>query len=241
MTSDEAKFILSAFRPDGSDSGNAAFADALKMAGDDPMLASWFARSRAHDAAVAGKLREVAPPSGLREAILAGARVSGPRRGEGIGRAWIVGLAAAAVLAIVVVSMKEPVRPGAPAADFAGFAINDMLTAKHGGAGEPTGALVAALQTSGSRMPGAAGIDFERLRETGCRTISFAGRDVIEVCFARDGSLFHLYVSRRVGDAASAGPSFIAQAAGAAAVWSDASYEYALASTAGTEAIRRLL
>jgi hypothetical protein len=241
MKSDEAKFILSAYRPDGSDSGNAAFADALKMAASDPMLGSWFERSRAHDAAVAGKLREIAPPAGLREAILAGAQVSGPRRGEGMGRAWIAGLAAAAVLAVVIVSMKQPVRPEPSGSDFAGFAINDMLTAKHGGAGEPAGALVAALQVSGSRMPGPDGIAFDRLKETGCRTLSFAGHDVIEVCFARDGAMFHLYVSRQQGDAEARGPSFIAQAAGAAAVWSDRSFEYALASTAGTEALRRLL
>jgi hypothetical protein len=241
MKGDEAKFILSAYRPDGSDSGNAAFAEALRMAASDPALGSWFERSRAHDAAVAGKLREVSPPAGLREAILAGARVSTPRKGEGFGRAWIAGLAAAAVLAFVIVSMKEPVRPDASGADFAGFAINDMLTAKHGSSGEAAGALVAALQTSGSRMPGADGIDFDTLKETGCRTISFGGRDVVEVCFTRGGTLFHFYVARRQAGAGASGPSFLAQAAGAAAVWSDRSFEYALASTAGTEAIRRLL
>jgi len=244
MTNDEAKFILSAYRPDGSDAGSVAFGDALRMAGSDPMLGSWFGLSRAHDAAVAAKLREVAPPSGLREAILAGASVSRPRRSEGLGRAWIVGLAAAAVLAFVIVSMKAPVRPEPARAAFAGFAINDMVAGKHGGTGEPAGALVAELQTSGSKMPGAGQIDFDKLRETGCRTISFAGHDVIEVCFARDGTLFHLYVSRRVdslGDSEASAPSFISQAAGAAAAWSDRSFDYALASTAGTEAIRRLL
>jgi hypothetical protein len=241
MKSDEAKFILSAFRPDGSDSGNPAFADALKMAASDPMLASWFERSRAHDRAVTGKLREIAPPAGLRDAILAGARVSGQGRGEGTLRAWIAGLAAAAVLAIVIVSMKQPARPEASGADFAGYAINDMLTAKHGGSGEPAGALIAALQTSGSRMPAAGAIDFEKLKDTGCRTISFAGRDVVEVCFTRDGTLFHFYVCRSQGAPEARGPSFLAQAAGAAAVWSDGTYEYALASTSGTEAIRRLL
>jgi len=244
MTSDEAKFILSAYRPDGSDAGNAAFGDALRMAGNDPMLGSWFGMSRAHDAAVAAKLREVAPPAGLREAILAGARVSGARRSEGVGRAWIVGLAAAAVLAVVIVTMKAPVRPEPTGAAFAGFAINDMVTAKHGGSGEPAGALIAELQTSGSRIPGAGQIDFDKLRATGCRTISFAGHDVIEVCFVRDGTMFHLYVSRRIeplGDSEAIGPSFVSQAAGAAAAWSDRSFDYALASTAGTEAIRRLL
>jgi hypothetical protein len=244
MTNDEAKFILSAYRPDGSDAGTAAFCDALKMAGNDPALGLWFGLSRTHDAAVAAKLREIAPPAGLREAILAGARVSGPRRSEGLGRAWIVGFAAAAVLAVVIVSMKAPVRPEPAGAAFAGFAINDMVTQKHGGSGEPAGALVAELQTSGSKMPGAGEIDFDKLKDTGCRTISFAGHDVIEMCFVRDGTLFHLYVSRRVGlpgDSEASGPSFITQAAGAAAAWSDRSFDYALASTAGTEAIRRLL
>jgi hypothetical protein len=244
MTSDEAKFILSVYRPDGSDAGNAAFCDALKMAGNDPTLGSWFERSRAYDAAVAGKLCEVAPPAGLREAILAGARLSIPRRSEGMSRAWITGLAAAAVLAVVIVSMKTPARPERAGEAFAGFAINDMVTAKHGGHGAPAGALVAELQTVGSKMPGADTLNFEKLRDTGCRTISFSGRDVIEVCFVREGALFHLYVSRREGspgDVALNAPSFISQAAGAAAVWSDRSFDYALASTAGVEALRRLL
>jgi hypothetical protein len=170
--------------------------------------------------------------------------VSGPRGGEGLGRAWIVGLAAAAVLAVVIVTMKTPARPEPARAAFASFAINDVVNGKHGGSGEPAGALVAELQTSGSKMPGAGQIDFDRLRETGCRTLSFAGHDVIEVCFVRDGTLFHLYVSRRpdsLVESETGGPTFISQAAGAAAAWSDGTFDYVLASTAGTEAIRRLL
>lgn len=244
MTNEEAKFILSAFRPNGSDAGNRAFVEALRMSGEDPMLGEWFVRSRAHDSAVSGKLGRIAPPDGLREAILAGARVSEPRRGNGLSFAWIAGLAAAAALAVVLFSMRAPVRPEAAAAAYAGFAINDMLNEKHGGSGEPAGALIAELQTKGARMPAADQIDFEKLRVTGCRTLSFAGHDVLEVCFARDGAVFHLYVARRdrpLGDIAAKGPSFIAQTAGAAAVWSDKQFDYAVASTAGIEAIRRLL
>ena len=37
-------------------------------------------------------------------------------------------------------------------------------------------------------MPSAEQIDFEKLRETGCRTLNFAGHDVLEVCFAREGA-----------------------------------------------------
>ena len=244
MTTEEAKFILSAFRPSGSDAGTAAFCDALRIAGDDPLLGAWFAQSRAHDAAIAGKLGQIAPPAGLREAILAGVRVSGTQRSIGLGWGWLAGLAAAAAVAIGVFSMRAPARPESGTTELAGFAINDMVTEKHGGRGEAAGALVAELQTRGARMPGADQIDFEKLRDTGCRTLNFAGHDVIEVCFARDGAVFHLYVTRRdgpLGDSVAKGPSFIAQAAGAAAVWSDKRFDYAIASTAGIEAIRRLL
>jgi hypothetical protein len=244
MTNDEAKFILSAFRPNGSDTGNDTFCDALRMAGDDPVLGAWFAQSRAHDTAIAGKLGQVAPPPGLREAILAGVKVSGSPSGSGLGWGWIAGLAATAAVAIGVFSMRAPVHPESGTTQLAGFAINDMLTERHGGKGEPASALVAELQAKGAQMPGAEQIDFERLRDTGCRTLNFAGHDVIEVCFAREGLVFHLYVTRRdgpLGDSVAKGPSFIAQAAGAAAVWSDRRFDYAIASTAGVEAIRRLL
>ncbi len=156
------------------------------MAAADPSLAAWFARSRALDAAVAEKVRAVAPPSGLREAILAGARASA-RRGTGVSRVWFAGLAAAAALVAVIFTMKAPTRPTGATA-FAAFAISDMANERHGGKGEPAGALVAQLESRGGRMPTAEQIDFEKLRDTGCRTLNFAGHDVLEVCFSRDGS-----------------------------------------------------
>ncbi len=245
MTIEEAKFILSAYRPNGSDAGLPAFGDALRLATGDPILGAWFAKSRAHDAAVAGKLRRIEPPAGLREAILAGARAGDSQRGRGRpGRAWIAGLAAAAALAIIVFSMKAPARPESGTAAFAAFAINDMVNEKHGGKGEPAGALIAELETKGARMPGADQIDFEKLRDTGCRTLNLAGHDVIEVCFSREGVMFHFYVTRRdgpLGDSIARGPSFVTEAAGAAAIWSDARFDYAIASLAGADAIRRLL
>jgi hypothetical protein len=244
MTIEEAKFILSAYRPNGGDAGLPAFGDALRMAAGDPALGAWFARSRAYDAAVALKLGKIGPPLGLREAILAGARVSDAQRSRAPGMAWIAGLAAAAALAIVVLSMKAPARPESGTAALAAFAINDMANEKHGGKGEAASVLVAELETKGARMPGADRIDFEKLRGTGCRTLNFAGHEVLEVCFSRDGAAFHFYVARRdgqPGDSAARGPSFITEAAGAAAVWSDSRFDYAIASSAGAAAIRRLL
>src|ERR1700689_3597742 len=106
MTTEEAKFILSAFRPNGGDSASAGFGDALQIAGSDPALGAWFAQARAHDAAIAGKLAQIAPPDGLREAIRAGVRVSGSQKSSGLGWGWIGGLAAAAAVAIGVFSMR---------------------------------------------------------------------------------------------------------------------------------------
>jgi hypothetical protein len=244
MRNEEVKFILSAYRPGGGDAGNPAFADALRMAADDPVLGAWFAQSRAHDAAVAAKIAQVQPPAGLREAILAGVRVGDSERSTGLGWGWIAGLAAAAAVAISIFSMRAPVHPETGTTALAGFAIHDMLYEKHGGQGAPASALVAELQAPGSRMPGADQIDFEKLRETGCRTLNFAGHDLLEVCFARDGAMFHLYITRRdgpLGDSVAGGPSFISESGGAAAVWSDARFDYAVASTAGVAALRRLL
>jgi hypothetical protein len=244
MRNEEAKFILSAYRPGGGDAGNPAFAEALRMAGEDPVVGAWFAHSRAHDAAVASKLGEMQPPAGLREAILAGVRVGGSARSTGLGWGWIAGLAAAAAVAIGVFSFRAPIQPASGTTVLAGYAINDMLHEKHGGQGAPASALVAALQTPGSKMPGADQIDFEKLRETGCRTLNFAGHDLLEVCFARDGAVFHMYITRRdgpLGDSVASGPSYIAESGGAAAVWSDARFDYAVASTAGIAALRRLL
>jgi hypothetical protein len=244
MTNDEAKFILSAFRPNGADTDDPHFGEALRMAGTDPVLGAWFERSRSHDSTVASKLREIVPPARLRESILAGARVSAGPRSFLMSFTWAAGLAAAAALAIVVATMKVPVGGDATISAFGGFAIRDVVNGKHGGSGAPEAALVSQLQASQAPMPGDDQIDFDKLRQTGCRTLSFGGRDIVEVCFARNGAMFHLYVSRidaSQGEIASRGPSYVRQAEGAAAVWSDRTYVFALASTAGVEAIRKLL
>jgi hypothetical protein len=244
MRNEEAKFILTAYRPGGGDAGDSAFSDPLRMATEDPVLGAWFAQSRAHDTVVAAKLAEIQPPAGLRDMIIAGVRVGETNRSRGLGWGWISALAAAACVTVAVLFSRNSAPPPSATAVLANFAIDDMLHAKHGSTGAPAGVLVSELQTEGSKMPGADKIDFESLRDTGCRTLNFAGHDLVEVCFARDGAEYHFYVTRRdgpLGDSVAGGPSFIDQAGGAAAVWSDAKFDYAVASTAGVAALRRLL
>src|SRR5437879_363453 len=103
MTNTEAKFILAAYRANGGDAGDAAMADAVQQAKNDPLLRAWFQRAQGHDAAVAAKLREISPPAGLREAILAGGRASTgirqARRPAWLRPTWLAAAAAILILA----------------------------------------------------------------------------------------------------------------------------------------------
>src|SRR5437867_8043687 len=80
MDNREAKFILNAYRPGGEDASDPLFAEALVQAQRDPVLARWFNESIAFDTAVTEKLCDVAVPADLRENILAGVKVTRPRR-----------------------------------------------------------------------------------------------------------------------------------------------------------------
>lgn len=250
MTQSEARFILSAFRPNGADAVDPSFAEALAQASSDPELRAWFEHSRAHDARIASRLAEIAPPPGLREAILAGARVSRPPPPSSrISRFWPVWLtvAAAAGLAIAVWLRGPLLARGPSPMVFAAFADYDMTHGHHGGSGAATGEWAARLASSQTPLSEAAGADFDRLQQSGCRTLHFAGRDLLEVCFVREGVQYHLYVMRGVqparGSAGAEGarpPGFFAEPGGAVAVWSVGSVRYAVASRAGLASVRSL-
>ena len=77
---DQAKLLLSAYRPGGADATDPAFAEALAQAGRDPQLRAWLEESQRFDEAIAGKLRSVEVPANLRATILAGAKFSQPLR-----------------------------------------------------------------------------------------------------------------------------------------------------------------
>ncbi len=72
MNTEEARFILRCFRPDGGDASNPDFREALRLAAEDRELGDWLAHERAADAAFATALARLELPEGLREEILAG-------------------------------------------------------------------------------------------------------------------------------------------------------------------------
>ena len=97
---EQAKLLLSAYRPGGEDAGDPAFAEALAQAQRDPQLRAWLEQSQEFDRAVSEKLRALAVPADLRAMILAGGKMSRPRRGGVNLRVWAIA-AALAILATI--------------------------------------------------------------------------------------------------------------------------------------------
>jgi len=243
MTNEEAKFVLTAYRPGGRDSDDPVLAGAIRQAQSDPNLQTWWARSQAFDGAMAARLREVAPPPGLREAILTGAKLSRPKQRRRQVLGWLALAAAVAVLLSVAgTGYYHAHTRGAELSGLAQFALNDVRQGGH--LGDPDQPLDRWLTTSQEPLDhGALPVNWAQMQSTGCRSLSFAGTKVFEVCFSRGGVMYHLYVLPRSesGRLPSAEQVELTERDGAAAAWSDSHFVYALATRAGTAMLRRVL
>jgi len=243
MNDNEAKFLFRAYRPDGSDARDPIFAAALEQAKKNPALRTWLDREVAFDRSVAAKLREIQPSAGLREAILAGGRASRRRRVWWQNPAWLA-LAASVVIALTVALTVRHAGPSAH--NFAEFALNELATAgnQHGAASPENAKLQARLSTAALPLPGNVRLDPEELRRAGCHTVNFAGHEVFEICFAREGKMLHLYAARAddlAAGAAIARTELMTKGRFAATAWKDARFAYALVTADGTETLRRLI
>jgi hypothetical protein len=105
-----------------------------------------------------------------------------------------------------------------------------------------TESLQAMLGDPANRLSRGLPINFEALRKGGCRTVTFEGREVLEVCFNRGGIWFHAYIGRRADfPAIAASPAFMDKDGSSVATWADDAYIYLVASKAGRVALERLL
>jgi hypothetical protein len=243
MNNNEAKFLLRAYRPGGRDADDPAFAGALAQARQDPALGAWFAREQAFDTVVAAQLGSIAPPPGLREAILTGASVS---RAPHSTRRWPVWLALAASLALLLgAGAMWRMRSAKQMDPLTAFILHDAQFGNHEGHhGEAAGDLQRVLENPATRLASGLPVDFAKLRTTGCRTLSFAGHDVLEVCFNRGGSEFHIYMVQRADFpqiASTTGPHMMKHDGWSAMQWTDAQHAYVVASSADPEALKALL
>jgi hypothetical protein len=207
-------------------------------------LKAWWERERTFDAAVSGKLRDVATPPELREAILAGVRASQRRPRWWTNPTW---LAAAALIAIVATVSINVVPSAAPpsAGEFAAMALNDLTTAHDTHVGRPDSLtdLQARLAEAGPPFTGHLDIDLDDLRRRNCRSVRLAGREVFEICFKRDGAWYHLYAGRRkdfAPESVEAKSLVASHGEYSSTAWTDSKNVYALVTQAGPEAVRRL-
>jgi len=238
MNTIEAKFILQARRPDGQDDAYPRFAEALEHARRDPSLAAWLAREQAFDAAVAAKLCSVQPPAGLRDAILAGAKLSRPvpfwRRPQ------VLGLAASVALIVGVATTWPVLRPSMDTERLAlGVLAEVDSDAHHTAMPFAQGALRALLNEPTTRLAAGIPFDTEQFTKGGCRSLKIAGRDVLEVCFERGGE-FHLYIAKRKDFRGDGEPFFRERGTLASVAWADAQHAYVLVTGDGTSALRNV-
>ncbi len=246
MNNQEAKFILGAYRPDGSDANDAAFTEALAQVDRDPELRQWLERQRAFDTAVAGRLHDIAPPADLKQAILAGGRASRPRRSWWMAPGWLAAAAAIAVIATVGGWLASS-RNNSPLSALAALALADLSAAhnEHDGFPAPLAGVQARLASAQQPLLADAGVDLAELRRHRCRSVRMHGREVFEICFQRDGAWFHLYAASREDFAHGSLPTtkaLIASAGGNAfATWADQKNVYALVTEAGEAVLRRLI
>lgn len=245
MNNVEAKFILQAYRPNGADTGDATFCAALAQAKSDPGLGQWFTRSQTFDTAISLKLGQIQAPAGLREAILAGGRVTTP---DTTRQSWWrqpAFAAAASVAVLIAASVAFWPKQAAAHAVLSDLALADALHSEtHGGHGEETGALQATLGQPTTRLGQNLPVNFAALHKAGCRTVSFNGHEVLEVCFQRDGAWFHCYIAQRADFpnlAAAVAPALADRNNISVATWGDASLLYVVVSKTGRATLEKLL
>jgi hypothetical protein len=196
---------------------------------------------------VADKLAAVAPPAGLRETILAGARAS--RRPRPWWQSPLTLAAAASIALIVTIGLLQGPRlgPGDPSrAQFAEFALRELHGGphKHDNAPGAVHALAEELGAATALVPAALALSPDDMRRKGCTAFRFAGREVFEICFERDGSWYHLYVMRRDRRAPAANerdPLFVHDDTYAAAVWTGDDALFTLVSRQGMSALRQVI
>jgi len=242
MNNEEAKFILQGYRPNGTDANDAAFQAALEQVRRDPSLREWFACQQAFDSAVSAKLGQMPVPAGLREAILAGGRVTAPDAAQG--RWWrspVLLAAAAGVAVVFTTALALWPKPAAASTALADYVMSD---AAHGDlhSGHGAESLEAMLGDPATRLANGLTVNFAALRKGGCRTVNYEDHEFLEVCFNRGGVWFHCYIGQRADfPGLAAGPTYQDKDGMSVAAWADQTHVYLVAGKAGRAALQQLL
>jgi hypothetical protein len=196
MNKDTVREILSAYRPNGADADDPAFADALRHCRHDPETARWFEEERAFDREVARALRSGEPPTEGQETVLeqtATAPFRAPSRRRLL--PWLGGLAAALLLGLGLFTALSN-DPGGTRFQQAGFSlaglVEQTLPLQH--EAPQFSALASWLAARNAPVPAEPAGRLAHEPTVGCKIFTDEeGGRVSLVCFRVEGKLVHLF------------------------------------------------
>jgi hypothetical protein len=128
---------------------------------------------------------------------------------------------------------------------FDEFALADAKnSATHGGHGHENNQLQAVLNNPATPLTGKLPIDFASLHDKGCRMVQFEGRDVLEICFNRNGVWFHCYIAQAADFprlAIGTVPQVVDMGSAALASWTDGANIIVVVSKTGRKNLEAIL
>jgi hypothetical protein len=249
MDNKEAKFILSAYRPDGQDGGDPRFAEALEQARRDSILRRWFEESIAFDGAMTEELCAYPVPSDLRETILTGVKVSRAPYWKNRWRKWAI--AAAVVLSMTLGVLIWNNTRQAPVTGWQLQALDSILSSiarneSHFDVISRNPAdLLKWLRANNAPAAKKLPRHLDKLPSIACKTFFWGGKPVSLICFTLpDGRAIHLVmtnVSTESDRAIKHRAKMIQQGHWATATWREGDMIYMLALEGSRDELRSYL
>lgn len=246
MNNDEAKFILSAYRPGGEDASDARFAEALAQAERDPELTAWFEDARHFDGALSEAVQTIPLPPELRASIVAGGKISRPRWSPTRRNflALAAGIVLLAALAGVWFQQRAPQLALWQRDALAFIEVLGRDEASFDMQNKDVAVLQDWLQAQHAPAPASLPAALRNMPSLGCKTIDSAGRAVTIICFKMEtGEVIHLAVTNPESSARTqaTAPRFVEEDGWRTASWTESDHAYMLATKASEDALRAVV
>lgn len=253
MNNEEAKQILSAYRPGGEDASDPVFEQALEQARRDPELSGWFKHERERDAELARVFQSLPVPEDGRRSLLALARVE-PVEKKWTFWGWSLAFAACfALLLGVTVLLMPHLRPTPELTlnENQSLGALELLELAHAAMpldfeGNSVPELRAWLTGRGAPAPASATLPdaLFSLAAIGCRVFADDDGNAISLlCLKKDGDVVHLFVAEGNARAAlaMAEKEWVRMDGWNAYRWGDEDRTYVLLSLASREELEELV
>jgi hypothetical protein len=249
MDREEARIILSAYRPDRDDAADPVFAPALALLDQDRELADWFANQHALDLILQSAMQSIEPPADLKASILASAKTiplpTASRRWKH--PIWLVAAAVVALLAGLAFLIPSHTGPKTSLASI--DAAIPKLTRAHEHPFATDDGDVEKIRSWLAGNGGDKGFVVPRglkgIQGMGCEVTAVNGAKISILCFElHNGGAAHLYVMDRSqldNPPPDLKPEFQERDGIAMASWSDGRHSYILAMPGSDSDVRALL